>query len=92
MQDGWSHETLTEIWPHSPLPPTGKEERIAPFLHRAVVKKLERSQGLPKLNVSTNLSLGNLSSSSCPRHEELQLLSSGAGYGILPFPMTWLRP
>ncbi|KAM6250734.1 uncharacterized protein M6G45_009036 isoform 2-T2 [Spheniscus humboldti] len=75
-----SHETLTEIWPCSPLPLVGKEERTAPFLHRAVVKrKLESPQGLRKLNVFTNLSPGNLSSSSCPRREGLQLLSSGAG-------------
>ncbi|XP_054055278.1 uncharacterized protein LOC128908657 [Rissa tridactyla] len=92
-QAGWSHETLTEIWPPSPLPPTGKEESTAPFLHKAMVKrKLEGLQGLPKLHVPTNLSLGNFSSSSCRRREEFQLLSSGAGYGILSFPMTWLRP
>ncbi|XP_063189250.1 coiled-coil domain-containing protein 81-like [Chroicocephalus ridibundus] len=80
LQAGWSHETLTEIWPPSPLPPTGKEESTAPFLHKAMVKrKLEGLQGLPKLHVPTNLSLGNLSSSSCRRCEEFQLLSSGAG-------------
>lgn len=93
MQARWSHETLTEIWPCSPLPSIGKEERTAPFLHRHMVKKkLETLQGLHKLNMFTNFSPGNLSRSSCPRREGLQLRSSGAGYGILPFPMTWLRP
>lgn len=93
MQARWSHETLTEIWPCSPLPSIGKEEGTARFLHRAMVKKkLESLQGLHKLNMFTNPSPGNLSRSSCPRREGLQLRSSGAGYGIRPFPMTWLRP
>ncbi|XP_029880896.2 uncharacterized protein LOC115345731 [Aquila chrysaetos chrysaetos] len=79
-QARWSQETLTEIWPWSPLPSIGKEERTAPFLHRATVKKkLESLQGLHKLNMFTNLSPGNLSRSTCPRREGLQLRSSGAG-------------
>ena len=88
-----SHETLTEVWPCSLLPLVGKEERTAPLLHTPTVKrKLESPQGLGKVNLSTSLSLGNLSCSNWPRRERLQLRSPGAGYDILIFPMTWLRP
>lgn len=94
MQARWSHETLAEIPPHSPLPLTVKEERTAPSLTKAMVKRdLKGPRELLRLNVLTNLNWRNLkSSSSCPRREGLQPLSSEAGYGIPPFPMTWLRP
>ncbi|XP_071613311.1 uncharacterized protein [Heliangelus exortis] len=71
LQAGWSPDTWTELWPHSSLPPTGEEEGAASYLQRAW---MERQQGLSR---QTNLSLGNLDSRTCPRHKELELLSSG---------------
>lgn len=93
MQGRQSHTALAEILQQSLLEVVEREGRTVPFLRRAVVKKkLENLQELCKLTVFSSFWPIDLSSSSCLGCKRLQLLSSGARYVILHFPVTWLGP